>query len=57
MNLTRDDHDTILAYLVARHRAAGYKGVCLISVHRLAEIHLENSINIANEAIRGMMKQ
>ncbi len=57
MNLTQDDHDTILAYLVARYRATGYKGVCLISVPRLAEIHLENSINIVNEAIMEMVKQ
>lgn len=55
MQLTQDDHSTILAYFVANYRAAGYEGPVFICIKRLAEIHLENSISMANQAIKKMM--
>ncbi|QXN26706.1 hypothetical protein KVP08_009185 [Shewanella putrefaciens] len=55
LTLTNDDHETVLAYVTAKHRDNGYKGPCFIFLPRLAELHLENSINTANQAIKKMM--
>ena len=55
LTLTNDDHETVLAYVTAKHRGNGYKGPCFIFLPRLAELHLENSINMANQAIKKMM--
>lgn len=55
LTLTDADHKTILAYVTAKHRDNGYKGPCFIFLPRLAELHLENSINTANQAIKKMM--
>lgn len=54
MKIDSQDNQTILAYFTARHRAAGYKGFCAINTKRLAELHLESSIEIANKAIEKM---
>ena len=54
MKIDSQDNQTILAYFTARHRAAGYKGFCAINTKRLAELHLESSIEIANDAIAKM---
>ncbi|WP_300481586.1 hypothetical protein [Shewanella sp.] len=50
-DLTQEDHNTVLAYVTAKHLANGYKGPCFIFLPRLAELHLVNSIVCAELAI------
>ncbi|WP_108944108.1 hypothetical protein [Shewanella halifaxensis] len=55
MKFDRDDHDTILAYVTAKHREAGYTGPCFIAVERLMQLHLSNARAITQLAIANMM--
>ena len=40
INLNKDDHDVIHAYLTEEHRKNGYHGPCLINIERLREIYM-----------------
>lgn len=55
MKPTHLDNLTILAYFEVTQRACGYKGLCFINTTRLAQLHLDNSIAVANAAIAKAM--
>jgi len=43
LQLNKEDADTILTMLTAKHRASGYKGPVMICLNRLEEIHMPSS--------------
>lgn len=51
-NLTSEDHETISAYFKSEQNKSGYHGPCFISLERLSELHMIQSMNIANNAIQ-----
>lgn len=40
INLDKDDHAVIHAYISEEHRKNGYYGPCLINIQRLCEIYM-----------------
>ncbi|ABG39213.1 hypothetical protein Patl_0685 [Paraglaciecola sp. T6c] len=49
-----EDASTVLSYFSQRKRAEGYNGPTAICVSRLAEIHLDEAKNVANEALNAI---
>ncbi len=54
LDLTHEDHETVLAYFKSQQIQSGYHGPCYISLERLAELHLDKSQSIANNAIHSL---
>lgn len=54
-NLTSEDHETIFTYFKSEQTKNGYHGPCFISLERLSELHMIQSINIANNAIQSVI--
>lgn len=54
LDLTHEDHETVLAYFKSQQIQNGYQGPCFISLQRLADLHFEKSQTIANNAIHSL---